>query len=132
MARPKSTSPRSPLSARVREIDRTLIACFALAWIFAFAFMMGDGWPTQTLRQIFLGKTAVAADTRESDDALATGSIVFVPTRGDTCRQSLIDNTTWRISPLGDVSCATALSQESTRHSEASRLDVVRNSFRNK
>jgi len=133
MARSKSSNPRRPLSARLHEVDRTLIACFALLWIFAFAFIMGDGWPTKPLRQLLFKQTPVAGNTSQGDDGLATGSIVFIPARGETCRQSLIDNTTWRISPVGNVPCETVLGgEESLRQAGVNRLNVVRDSFRNK
>ncbi|MGH6768604.1 MAG: hypothetical protein ACRECO_06230 [Xanthobacteraceae bacterium] len=46
-----------------------------------------------------------------TEDDLTTGSIVFVPTHGNRCRNSLIDNATWRIRDNGYVDCRTALSR---------------------
>ncbi len=66
MARSKGGNSRRPISARLREVDRTLIACFALVWIFAFAFTMGDGWPTKTLRQLFFKQAPVAGNCQRS------------------------------------------------------------------
>ena len=49
----------------------------------------------------------------QTDDDLATGSIIFVPILGNTCRKRLIDNATWQIRDYGPVDCRAALARPS-------------------
>ena len=71
----------------------------------------------------------------QSDDDLATGSIIFVPILGNTCRKKLIDNATWQIRDDGLVDCRTALAPgaHGNQHGwSASRVDIIRNGFYNR
>ena len=66
------------------------------------------------------------------DDDLATGSIIFVPILGNTCRKKLIDNATWQIRDNGLVDCRAALAQGAHGNQlgwSASRVDVIRHGF---
>src|SRR5262249_10152137 len=68
----------------------------------------------------------------QSDDDLATGSIIFVPLLGNTCRKKLIDNATWQIRDDGIVDCRTALARGAYGNQlgwSASRVDIIRNGF---
>jgi hypothetical protein len=68
-----------------------------------------------------------------SDDALYTGSILFVPRDGDHCWQRFLDNQTGRLWDNGFVSCeATAphsLISQPGRYSAAGRVDAIRKGF---
>jgi hypothetical protein len=66
------------------------------------------------------------------DDGLTTGSIIFVPILGNTCRKKLIDNATWQIRDDGLVDCRAALAQGPHGNESGwstSRVDVIRNGF---
>ena len=66
------------------------------------------------------------------DDDLATGSIIFVPILGNTCRKKLIDNATWQIRDNGLLDCRTALARGAHGNQlgwSTSRVDVIRNGF---
>jgi len=68
----------------------------------------------------------------QTDDDLATGSIIFVPILGNTCRKKLIDNATWRIRDDGPVDCRAALARGAHGNElgwSASRVDVIRHGF---
>jgi len=68
----------------------------------------------------------------QSDDDLATGSIIFVPILGNTCRKRLIDNATWQIRDYGAVDCRAALSGGAHTNESgwsASRVDIIRHGF---
>ena len=66
------------------------------------------------------------------DDDLTTGSIIFVPILGNTCRKKLIDNATWQIRDNGLVDCRAALARGAHGNQlgwSASRVDVIRHGF---
>jgi hypothetical protein len=70
-----------------------------------------------------------------ADDDLTTGSIVLVPTFGNTCRHRLIDNATWIVRDNGIVDCRSALT--GLPHGRrvgwsAARVDVIRQGFANR
>jgi hypothetical protein len=109
------------------EIARGIVAGCALAGLFAAAFAIGSNW--QAPRETLLAGSAPA----QSDDDLTTGSIVFVPDFGSTCRQNLIDNRTWEVRDNGTMPCHEALAAAPHRRSAgtgATRLDIIRESFR--
>lgn len=68
----------------------------------------------------------------QSEDDLATGSIIFVPVLGNTCRKKLIDNATWRIRDDGLVDCRAAFAQGAHGNQlgwPATRVDIIRHGF---
>lgn len=73
---------------------------------------------------------AGAAPATQTDDDLATGSIIFVPIMGNVCRKRLIDNANWRIRDIGLVECRKALNANAAEPGLSfARVDVIRNSF---
>jgi hypothetical protein len=71
----------------------------------------------------------------QSEDELATGSIIFVPVLGNNCRKKLIDNATWYIRDSGPVDCRTALAKGANANESgwsAARVDIIRNGFYNR
>jgi hypothetical protein len=123
----KSRSRRSRRWFR-RENRRALTICL----LFGGLATVGIGSvipqvPTSSLRIDFNGPGIV-----DRDDDLATGSIIFVPILGNTCRKKLIDNATWQIRDSGQVDCRAALGRGAHANQlgwSASRVDVIRNGF---
>ncbi len=68
-----------------------------------------------------------------SDDALYTGSILFVPRDGDNCWQRFLDNRTGRLWDNGFVSCEAlaprSLISQPGRYSAAGRVEAIRKGF---
>jgi len=124
------THGRPTASARrIGDIPRAVSAVTALAWLFVAAYIIGTGWQTPSMRETAFARPALPA----SDDDLATGSIVFVPVLGNSCRQNLIDNRTWQVREVGTVPCNEALAASAQRRSgaaPATRFDIIRESFR--
>jgi hypothetical protein len=65
---------------------------------------------------------------------LSTGSMLIVAPGGNQCRQSTIDNATWRIHNGGAVDCDEALAKAANAGNDArsptSRLELIRQGFR--
>ncbi|MGA2895175.1 MAG: hypothetical protein ABSE22_20110 [Xanthobacteraceae bacterium] len=68
-----------------------------------------------------------SASPQEANTGLQTGSILLLPFSGNTCRQRLIDNATWRIRDNGLVDCAAATAQNT--ESWRQRTTAIRNAF---
>jgi len=124
---PHSTLDRSDWLRR-GEMLRAVVAGCALVGLFAAAYAIGSHWQAPGRETLFAGSAAP-----QSDDDLTTGSIVFVPDAGNTCRQNLIDNRTWEVRENGTLPCHEALAAAPHRRaagSGATRLDIIRESFR--
>jgi len=76
-------------------------------------------------------KTA-AAGTAVGEDDIYTGSILYMPEEGGTCRQLLFDNQTGRFSENGYVDCVNAAyhSPREPKLWSAARARVIANGFR--
>jgi len=76
-------------------------------------------------------KTA-AAGTTAGDDDIYTGSILYMPQEGRSCRQLLFDNQTGRFSDNGYVDCVNAAyhSPSEPKFWSAARAQVISNGFR--
>ena len=76
-------------------------------------------------------KTA-AAGTVVGDDTIYTGSILYMPDAGRTCRQFLFDNQTGRFSDNGYVDCVNAAyhSPSDAKLWPAARARIISNAFR--
>ena len=116
-----------------RDRWRALVAGAILGTLLASgALLAGNGhlddWSSSLSRMAFWRP---AAEPRlPADDDLATGSILIVPLSGESCRQLLIDNATWRIRDQGLIDCHTALVRSgSTRQVSAARIEVMRAVF---
>lgn len=71
----------------------------------------------------------------EREAKLLSGSILFVPLSGNTCRQNLIDNATGEIRGNGLVECDEAKAQNAARWAAQVALQrqmAIRDSFVNK
>ena len=75
---------------------------------------------------------AAAAGTAVGDDDIYTGSILYMPEEGRTCRQLLFDNQTGRFSDNGYVDCVNAAyhSPGEPKLWSAARARVISNGFR--
>ena len=126
----KSRSRRSRRSFS-RDNRRALGICL----IFGAVVAVGLGTAIrQTPKTATTTAVRGAANIPATDD-LTTGSIVFVPIYGNTCRSRLIDNATWRIRDNGLVDCRAALTHNAYDGPlgwSASRLDVIRHGFSNR
>lgn len=107
-----------------RDDRQALLLCMLVG----AAFLFGMG----TIFRASPAATSRTAVSKQADDDLSTGSIVFVPVVGERCQSRLIDNATWRIRDNGTVDCRTALSNTASgprlRWSTA-RVDVIRDGF---
>jgi hypothetical protein len=75
------------------------------------------------------------ADTPKApqDEEIYTGSILFMPPSGDTCRQYLFDNISGRLSDNGMVDCMRAAYHPASappKKWSAERVHVIRDGFR--
>lgn len=78
--------------------------------------------------------SSTIAGTRKGDDDLTTGSILFVPSTGNVCRQRLIDNRSWLIRDGGYVKCDEAVSWHTgggprKTYTRTSRVEAIREGF---
>lgn len=111
-----------------RENRRAVAICL----LFAGAATVGLGTAIQQTPFAGIRIAANGPGYIHEDDGLATGSIIFVPILGNTCRKKLIDNATWRIRDSGLVDCRAALTQNAHGRQlgwSASRVDVIRHGF---
>lgn len=123
------TMRRTVAATPSRDLARAAGIGFALATLFTVAAFVGSEWRVSSKEKTSLTRMS----ERQSDDDLTTGSIVFVPTTGDTCRESEIDNATWEIREIGEIPCRQALADRNdhgTAMSTSTRLDIIRESFR--
>jgi hypothetical protein len=126
MATPRhSRDPLRPrLGRRRRDSRRAVVAFVVLCAVFLPLLFFA-------VSPVLVSKMQTAAQGRaQTDDNLATGSILLVPNYGSDCRRRLIDNATWRIWDDGIVDCHTALNDGGSP--SASRVDVIREGFRNR
>ncbi len=63
-----------------------------------------------------------------SNDEIYTGSILFTPPEGSTCRQFLFDNQTGRLSDNGNVDCERA-EGIGAEHYPTARLSAISRAF---
>lgn len=113
--------------ALAQDLSRAAIVTFALVGAGAVTAIAGVGWQISSPE-----KAAVRSASTAGNNNLTTGSIVFVPTSGDICRQSEIDNATWQIRKVGEVPCQQALSAAAHKDGPGAgtRIAIIRDSFR--
>jgi hypothetical protein len=121
--------PQSAGKPRRIDIDRALLACAGLIFVFALAFYFSAGGATPSLREALFARSALP---QHNDDDLATGSVIFVPQTGNACRERLIDNATWTMRDAGTVPCDRVFSgaHRGSGLPGSARLDAIRDSFR--
>jgi hypothetical protein len=104
------------------DLPRAFLAFGFLTLCVAFAFV--------TNRSQDSGPVPRPHVSSEAD--LSTGSMLVVSPAGNLCRESTIDNSTWRIRNKGWVDCADALAKSAATESRStpSRIDIIREGFR--
>jgi hypothetical protein len=114
--------------ALAQDLSRAAIVTFVLVGAGAVTAIAGIGWQISSPPK----KAAVRSASVAGNGDLTTGSVVFVPTSGDICRQSEIDNATWQIRQVGEVPCQQALSAAAHKDEPGAgtRIAIIRNSFR--
>jgi hypothetical protein len=78
-------------------------------------------------------RTSADAPKAPQDEEIYTGSILFMPPSGDTCRQYLFDNISGRLSDNGMVDCMRAAYHPASappKKWSAERVHVIRDGFR--
>jgi len=114
-----------------RDNRRALAICL----LFGGVAFVGLGTVIQQAPTTSIRIAANGPGYAQVDDELATGSIIFVPILGNTCRKKLIDNATWQIRDSGPVDCRAALARGAYGNQlgwSTSRVDVIRNGFYNR
>jgi hypothetical protein len=103
-----------------------------IAAVAAVAAVLTAGWfaARETTVELFAPPKAPAMP---SDDEIYTGTILFVPDDGQTCRRFLFDNRTGRLSDNGLVDCESAYYQNreaSPAQMSAARTQAISETFR--
>ena len=110
-----------------RDGGRALIACLLLGSLLWLGNEVSFGTSSISRRQ--------QAAARPAGENLSTASILLVPRFGSECRLRQIDNATWRILEQGVVECGTVLNElkvDTPQGGSPSRVDVIRDAFRNR
>ena len=105
---------------------------FAICLLFGTIATLGVGTVIQQAPSGSIRIVGNGPGFGQTDDDLATGSIIFVPILGNTCRKRLIDNATWQIRDYGPVDCRAALARGAHGNElgwSTSRVDVIRHGF---
>jgi hypothetical protein len=114
---------RRRLAGQGREAVMACCTVVLLCGTIGAVAFYSRSWPTDPAR-----------DKREAE--LSTGSVLFIPPKGDMCRERTIDNSTWRIRDAGQIDCELALARNAALEAKGrwsgSRTDIIRDSFRNR
>jgi hypothetical protein len=103
----------------------------AIGAFLGFAAFGIDDYVTAKKAAAKVAAAAVAA----SDEEVYTGSILYMPDRGDLCRQLLFDNQNGQFTDNGYVDCTRAAyrsSSEEAKHWSAARVRVISSGFRDR
>jgi hypothetical protein len=101
----------------------------AIGAVLGFAAFGIDDYVTAKKTAAKAAATALAA----SDEEIYTGSILYMPNRGELCRQLLFDNQNGQFTDNGYVDCARAAYRnpnEDAKHWSAARVRVISTGFR--
>jgi hypothetical protein len=113
-----------------RTERQVLLACLSFLAILAVSGLIRSEL-SDSLRPTRPPQTA--ASQSATNNALYTGSILFVPREGDACWQRFLDNKTGRFWDNGPVSCeataAESLMLQPGRYTSVGRLDAIRKGF---
>lgn len=124
--RPNAKAKRRRNAARAGSFNRrACVACGLLASLWAVVHYSGG------ISALF----QPPAISHESDPKLLSGSLLFSPIDGNTCRQSLFDNATGQIRDNGFVDCSAAKAQTAEKWAKQmafQRQIAIRDSFVNK
>jgi hypothetical protein len=121
-----STRPKKGRRRRSRDIWRHVFVVATIGGFLTLGYFDFDDIAAATHLE---AKPAEAAQQRA---AMYTGSILYVPDSGLSCRQMLFDNQTGRLSDNGQVDCARAAydGASETRPLPTARAKVISDAFR--
>jgi len=109
---------------KVRPRSRSLHTVIVVAAFLTLGLFVNGEYLTK--RQHAAAPVAIAP----GDDEIYTGSILFMPPEGKTCRQLLFDNRTGRFSDNGNVDCERASYQGmGAKHWSTARLWAISRGF---
>ena len=111
--------------ARPRAADKSQ------AWLASLCVLTVFGAAFMAMNSKYLFRTAPPAQT-QSVAELYTGSIQLAPSRENRCRRMSFDNRSGRMQDLGTVSCGAATAVEPEVPPQGSRIDQIRDAFRNR
>ncbi|MGE3147076.1 MAG: hypothetical protein AB7K35_16000 [Pseudorhodoplanes sp.] len=116
---------RTLFLSRLRpEMRHTFIVCCALGLFLAVTTAVGV-----TIRMVGSGSGHISG-------GIAQAPILFVPERGNVCKQRMLNNSDWTISEGGYIVCDDEVSWNvglpANRYSAESRIDAVRSGFTRK
>lgn len=112
-----------------RDSHYLQVACLCFIWgLMLISYAGRWSW----LRLQLPPPQHLATIKAETDDDIYTGSILYVPPRGDDCRLRSLDNHTNRVSERGAISCNDALAKSAAREVEIAptRIEAIRKGFR--
>jgi hypothetical protein len=107
---------------RPANYRQALLASLGVLAVFGAAFFAVDGK--------YLFPSAPPART-QTEAELYAGSIQLAPSRENRCRHMTFDNRSNRVFELGSVPCGAATAAEPEAPPQGSRLDRIRDAFRN-
>jgi hypothetical protein len=114
-----------------RSERQVLLACLSFLAILAVSGLIRSEL-SDSLRPTRPPPPTTASQSA-TNNALYTGSILFVPTEGDACWQRFLDNKTGRLWDNGLVSCeataAESLLLQQGRYTSVGRLEAIRKGF---
>jgi len=117
--RPAKKLPRAGNGARQVLVVITIGACLSLG-------VLGINDHAKAMRQ-------AAAAAVAGNDEIYTGSILYMPDRGNTCRQLLFDNQSGRFTDNGYVDCMLAAYRSAAdwpKRWSVARVRVISTGFR--
>lgn len=130
MPRTTRGSPRSPKSRRDRSRGRQIAIVAGVGSLLGVALLLIQEVPTGNF---VAPAPQVEIAANPTEDEIHTGSILYVPRDGRTCRQYLFDNNTGRLADNGTVDCERAAYHSTSRPSKSwsvARTHVISYSFR--
>jgi hypothetical protein len=112
--------------SRSRDFARPAIV------VIAMGALLGLGFFT-TQQMITASRHTAARASMSGDDDVYTGSILYMPDRGNACRQILFDNRNGQMTDKGYVDCQLAFSHSvdsEPKQWSAARVRVISDGFR--
>lgn len=104
----------------------------ALTLGFATIILGGFTWGAPLLQN--LGAPGPGGTAAAGEGERRRAAVLFVPLKGNVCRQRLLDNETWLIADAGFVTCDEAVTWNShypdTRFQFTERIEQLRSGFR--
>jgi hypothetical protein len=119
-------APAVKTRSRSRDFARPAIVVITMAALLGLGFMT-------TQQMITASRHMVARASMSGDDDVYTGSILYMPDRGNACRQILFNNRNGQLTDKGYVDCQTAFSHSTDSEPKqwsAARVRVISDGFR--